>query len=229
MSDDSTVTEVAEVSFESLKLRPGMHLQIRHAAQKSPHGEVQLIGAVRGQSIMVALKGDNGVKTGLEAGKDYVIRGFSGQHDFSFSSHVTQIFKAPFPYAMLVYPGTVEARVVRKAIRIKTSLPATVSPQGKNMPLPVTLADLSVAGAMLDSSARLGNPGEVVNLSFSVDFENNKIELALAATIRYANQSDSGSGFSIGVEFKDVTQNDKLVLHYVAQSYATDDSGVVIS
>lgn len=229
MSDDSTAAEVSQVSFESLKLRPGASLQIQHTDNGSPNGEVQLLAAVKGQNVMVAMKGESGVKTGLEAGKDYIIRGFSGQHDFSFSSHVTQIFKAPFPYAMLAYPGAVEARVVRKAIRAKTSLPATVSPHGKNLPLAVTLADLSVAGAMLDSSAPLGNPGELVNLAFAVDFEKSKIDLALLATIRYVNKSDVGSGYSIGVEFKDISQNDKLVLHYVAQSYAANASNVVVS
>lgn len=227
MSDDST-TEVSQVSFESLKLRPGSSLKIQHTAQGSANGEVQLLAAVKGQNVMVALKSESGVKTGLEAGKDYIIRGFSGQYDFSFSSHVTQIFKAPFPYAMLAYPGTVEARVVRKAVRTKTSLPATASPHGKNMPLAVTLADLSVAGAMLDSSAPLGAPGDLINLACAVDFEKSKIDLALLATIRYVNKSDGGSGYSIGVEFKDVSQNDKLVLHYVAQSYAANENNIVI-
>lgn len=228
MPDDSALTEVSQVSFESLKLRPGSTLKIQHTAHGSPDGEVQLLGAVREKSVMVALKGDNGIKTGLEVGKDYLLRGFSGQHDFSFSSHVTQVFSAPFPYAMLAYPGTVEARMVRKTVRTKTSLPGTVSPVGKNMPLDITLADVSMEGAMLNSTAPLGNAGEQVNLSFTVDFEKNKIDLALLATIRYVNKID-GSGYSIGTEFKDLTQNDKLVLHYVAQSYATENSGSVVS
>lgn len=229
MSDDSTSAEISQISFESLKLRPGATLKIQHTAQGAPQGEVQLLAAIKGQNVMVALKGESGVKTGLEAGKDYIIRGFSGQHDFSFSSHVTQVFKAPFPYAMLAYPSSVEARVVRKTVRTKTSLPAMVSPHGKNMPLAVTLADVSIEGAMLDASARLGAPGEQVDLSFSVDFEKNKIDLALLATIRYVNESDVGGGYSIGVEFKDSSQSDKLVLHYIAQSYATEGNSAIIS
>lgn len=230
MSDDSTLAETSQVSFESLKLRPGSSLQIRHAAQNSPHGEVQLIGAVRGKSVMVALKGESGIKTGLEAGKDYVIHGFSGQHDFSFFAPVTQIFKAPFPYAMLAYPDMVEAKVVRKAVRARTAISATVSPHDKNMPIAVTLADLSVEGAMLNSPASLpGATGELLKLAFAVDFEKNKIDLALLAVIRHVHKSDSGNGYRIGVEFQDLGRNDKLVLHYVAQSYAADETNTVIS
>jgi c-di-GMP-binding flagellar brake protein YcgR len=229
MSDDATVTEVSEVSFESLKLRPGSSLKIHHSNHGSPNGEVQLLAAVKGQNVMVALKSEGGVQTGLEAGRDYVIRGFSGQYDFSFSSHVTQIFKAPFPYAMLAYPGTVEARTVRKSVRAKTALPATASPHGKDIALAVILADLSASGALLDSSATLGNPGELVKLAFAVDFENNKIDLALLAAIRHVHKSEVGSGYRVGIEFKDVSQNDKLVLHFVAQSYAARDNLVVTS
>ncbi len=225
MSDNST--DVSQVSFESLKLRPGSSLQIQQAAHNSPNSEVQLLAAVKGQSVMVALKGESGIQTGLEAGKDYILRGFSGQYDFSFSSHVTQVFKAPFPYAMLAYPGSVEARVVRKVVRAKTSLPAIASPLGKDVPLNVIVSDLSVAGAAIDSPAPLGNPGDTLNLSVAVEFENNKIELALLAQIRHVNKSDIGA-YSVGVEFEDITQNDKLVLHYVAQSYAANETNVVI-
>ncbi len=227
MSDGSA--EVSQVSFESLKLRPGSSLKIQHSALGAPSGEVQLLAAVKGQNVMVALKGESGVKTGLEAGKDYIIRGFSGQHDFSFSSHVTQLFTAPFPYAMLSYPGSVEARIVRKSMRAKTSLPATVSPHGKDLPLNVNVVDLSIGGAMIDAPAPLGNPGETVSLALEVEFEGNKIKLELHAQIRYVNKSDAATAYSIGLEFKDITQNDKLVLHYVAQAYAINDGNIVVS
>lgn len=228
MSADSSRAEVSLVSFESLKLRPGTALQIQHAKQNTALGEVQLLAAVRGQNVMVALKGDNGVHTGLEAGKDYVIRGFSGQHDFSFSSHVTQTFKAPFPYAMLAYPSSVEARAVRKVARTKTSLAATASPLDKDMPLNVTLADLSLAGAMIGAPSQLGAPGNKLRLKFTVDFEGNQIELSLAACIRYVKQADD-AGYNVGVEFENLNQNDKLALHYATQKNVSEGADIVIS
>lgn len=229
MSADSSHAGASQISFETLKLRPGSPLQIQHAKQGTPPGEVQLLAAVKGQNVMVALKGESGVQTGLEAGKDYIIRGFSGQFDFTFSSHVTQVFKAPFPYAMLAYPSSVEARIVRKEVRTKTALPAVASPHDKNMPVTVTLADLSMSGAMIDSPAPLGNAGDRIRLNVAVNFEKNKIELVLAGSIRYVNKSDIGGGFSIGVEFLDLTPNDKLILHYVAKTHSNDSANIVIS
>jgi hypothetical protein len=129
---------------------------------------------------------------------------------------------------MLTYPGSVQAKVVRKAVRAKTALPGIVSAQGKDLSLNVNVADLSVAGAMLDAPAPLGNPGEAVNLALEVEFEGNKIKLELRAQIRYANKSDGAGSYSIGIEFTDITQNDKLVLHYVAQAYAINDGNIVV-
>lgn len=229
MSVDSSRAEISQVSFESLRLRPGASLQIQHAKQDTPAGEVQLLAAVKGQNVMVALKGVNGVHTGLEAGKDYVIRGFSGQYDFTFSSHVTQVFKAPFPYAMLTYPSAVDAHNVRKEVRTPTVLPATASPHGTHAPLNVTLADISMAGAMIDSPSPIGTPGDRLKLDFAVNFDNNRIELSLPAHIRYINKSDVGGGFGIGVEFLDISQNDKLALHYLAQTYASNNANIALS
>lgn len=228
MAADTSRTEPSQVSFESLKLRPGSSLQIQHNGSAGPSGEVQLLAAVRGQSVMVALKGESGIKTGLEAGKSYTIRGFSGQYDFSFSSHVTQVFKAPFPYAMLAYPGSVEARIVRKEVRTKTSIPAVATAAGSSKPVSVTLVDLSMAGTMINTSTPLGNQGDRITVEVSVTFENSPIQLKLAGQIRYSKQLDDGVT-SVGLEFADISQQDKLVLHYVAQSFANDSANINIS
>lgn len=229
MPHDSTLEEVTTSSLDSLKLRPGSLLQIKHTPQSAPITEVKLLGVVREKGIMVGLKGESGVKTILEVGKDYIIRGFTGQHDFYFSSRVMQVFQEPIAYAILGYPGAVEASSIRKAIRAKISLPAVASLQGKNISLAVTLIDLNMGGAKLDSPVRLGPPDELLNLAFVIDFEKNKTDMALLSTIRYTVKAESGDGYSIGVEFKDLSRDDKLILHYVAsQEYMTAISSDVV-
>jgi hypothetical protein len=229
MTNDSALEEVAKNSLESLKLRPGSLMQIHHAAQSAPICEVKLLGVVRGKGVMIGLKGESGVKTKLETGKDYIIRGFTGQHDYSFSSRVTQIFQEPIAYAILGYPSEVEASAIRKAIRSKISVPATASLQDKNIPMAVTLIDLNMGGAKLDSPVRLGPPGELLNLAFAVDFEKNKMDMALLSTIRYTVKAETGDGYSIGVEFKDLNRDNKLILHYVAsQENMTGNRDVVL-
>jgi len=177
---------------------------------------------------MVGLKGDSAQQKGLFVNKEYKIRGFSGQHDFSFPVKVVQIFEEPIAYAVLSYPDAVQAKIVRKEIRRKVSLSAKAAPHGKNLSFDVTLSDLNMGGAKLDSALRIGTPGDLVNLTFVVDFEKSKMNMALLCTLRYTIKSESGEGYTIGVEFKDLTQNDKLVLHYIAsQESATEFSSEV--
>lgn len=230
MSSNPASAEVSQVSLESLKLRPGTTLQLYQQAQSTPVCEVKLLGVVRGRSVMVGFKGDGGAKNAPVAGKEYVIRGFSGQHDFSFSSQAIQVFTTPVTYAMLAYPGTVGAREVRKMIRTKVSLRATASLHGKNIPHEVTLVDVNVAGAKMATLARIGPPGELVNLAFAVEIDKNKVDMELLSTIRYTTKSDSGGeGYSIGVEFKDLTRDNQLVLHYLAsQGHESESSDVVL-
>ena len=216
MSNDANVTVTSQVSLESLKLRPGTMMQVRQDVNGAPICEVQLLGVIRGKSVMVGFKADSRSKATLHEGKNYLLRGFSGQEDFSFTAQAQQVFKSPVAYATLVYPAMVDVKVIRKAMRSKVSLRAKASLQGKNIPHEVTLIDVSIAGAKIDSLARIGPPGELINLTFAVEIEKNKVDLDLLSTIRYTTQSERGEGYSIGVEFHELSRDNQLVLHYLA-------------
>ena len=116
------------------------------------------------------------------------------------------------------YPETVEARQVRGALRVRASLPVTVwSNKGTN-PVAATFMDLSVAGALVNSPTPLGVAGDSVNLTFSIDFEDEKLELVIPATICRSLKSNSEDGFLTGVLFKNISRNDKLALYYFVMS-----------
>jgi len=217
MSSNSTHAEISKINLKALKLRPGMALQIQRSLPGAPNNEAQFLAAIEGKGIMVGPHGAVGGKIGMQPGEDYLVRGFTGQYDFSFASNVIQIYEKPFAYALLSYPGDVEARMVRSAMRMKTSLPATVSLPGGSSFIAVSLVDVSVAGAMIKSPTSLGIVGDQLNLSFSMDFEKNKVNLVLLSAICHSNKSEPGDGFNVGLIFKGTTQNDKLVLHYITQ------------
>lgn len=215
MSNESTLAAVTDVSLKSLKLRPGMSLQVQRAGQDASR-EAQFLAAIDGKGVMVGPHTTAGA-TGMKAGEDYVVRGFTGQYDFSFSGRVIQTFEEPFTYALLAYPSAVKGRLVRRAMRMKTSVPALATPE--NTPAAaVTLIDVSVAGAMIKSPAQLGAVGSSMTLAFSVDVDKTSANVSLAGSICHSNRCDSGEGYNIGLAFKSVAANDKLVLHYLVQS-----------
>lgn len=217
MSNDSA--QNAGVSFTSLRLRPGTILHIQNDAIGAPLTEIHFLGSIADKIIMVTQKIDSNNKTLLSMGNDYILHGFSGQYDFSFTTQVTGLHQAPFPYATLAYPTSVHAKLVRKLARVKTALPASVTSLSADTVADVTLADLTVAGALMDSVSAIGRVDEMVHIAFTVDLGNERKELAVLARVRHVHPTASGS-YHIGVEFKDLSQNDKLALHYIVHEWA---------
>lgn len=220
MPGDSTSTNTLEVTLKSLRLRPGMLLQIQPMRGGAAAVEAQFLAALPGKGIMVA---PHNIDYEIVASADYGVKGFTGQHDFEFATRVLQTFTDPFPYALLCYPEKVDARVVRQAMRMNAQLPATATPNGKDA-VAVKLIDLSVAGALIRSAEPLGTIGDQLGLGFSLLVENNMIDLQLVAQIAHSSEADDG--FRVGLMFKNVSRNDTLALHCFALSSAAESAAI---
>lgn len=218
MPNDTHQAPVTEVALRSLKLRPGVSLQTQGVTPGSPRLEAQFLAAIEGKGVMVGPHGGSpGAKSPLKAGDEYTVQGFTGQHDFSFKAQVIQTFEVPFVYALLVYPKVVQARLVRRSLRMKTSLPAKVSSPGGGA-VSATLIDVSPFGAMVHVPTAVGAIGDQVNLAVGVDFEGEQVSLEIPAALCHSHKAEAGDGVHVGMSFKTVSQRDKLILHYLAQS-----------
>jgi PilZ domain len=218
MPNDTNHAPVTDVGLRSLKLRPGVALQTQGVAPGSPKLEAQFLAAIEGKGVMVGPQAASSGKSLLKAGDEYTVQGFTGQHDFSFKAQVIQTFDVPFVYALLVYPKVVQARMVRRSMRMKTSLPATVSLPGGSRVVSAMLIDVSPFGAMVHAPGIVGVIGDLVNLAVGVDFEGELVNLAIPAVLCHSHQADAGDGVHVGLSFKTVSQRDRLILHYLAQS-----------
>jgi hypothetical protein len=221
-SEDPSNTDVSRMPLKALGLRTGMALQTRRLVEGASKKESQFFGAIEGKGVMVGPMGPDGVSTELDDGEICVVRGFTGQYEFSFLSKVLQTFQKPFAYALLAYPAQVDARKVRQSMRTKTSWPATVRLASKDGPpegeaLPATLVDISMHGAMVKADSGLSVVGETVHLTLNVTFDDALVELNLNATICHNNRSLVDVAYYIGLVFRNLTQHDKLVLNYATQ------------
>ncbi|MDO9199720.1 PilZ domain-containing protein [Rhodoferax sp.] len=223
MNDIINPSGVSTLPLRALRLRPGMALQTKRIVEGASKKESQFLAAIEGKGVMVGPVGPDGAKTGLEEGEICIVRGFTGQHEFSFLTKVLQTFEKPFPYALLQYPKHADARLVRQSMRIKTSMPAVLSMRNGSGPdeapaQDVTLIDISTAGAMIRSVSSLAAVGMAVTLSFAVDFEGAPVELVLSGTVCHNNATSGQDGYFTGLAFNALTQHDKLVLHYMTES-----------
>lgn len=214
---------VEKLPLRALGLRTGMALQTRRLVEGASKKEAQYFGAIAGKGVMVGPMGSDGVKTELEEGEVCVVRGFTGQYEFSFLSKVLQTFEKPFAYALLAYPAHVDARMVRQSMRTKVSWPTTVEIPDKDNPsnpktVEATLVDVSMQGAMIKADSPLAAVGESVKLFMTVTIDGTQENLSVVGTICHNNKAANEDFYFIGMAFKNTTQHDKLVLHYVTQT-----------
>ena len=215
MASKPTVPEFSQVSLKSLKLRAGMFLQTQRMEKNSPNYEAQYLGAIDDKCLMVVPVGTFSIKTGMKAGDNFVIRGFTGQYDFYFTARVIQAFDFTFrepayAYAVLSYPDSVDARKVRNSIRIKTSLPATVTGIANRIAQPVTLLDLSADGSLARSLEPLGGVGELVSLEFSMGPDEQLSYVVAVARICHVQMGDDG--YLSGMLFENISAADRLMI-----------------
>ena len=218
---DQTAQDVNRLPLRSLGLKPGMALQTRRLAEGATKKESQYFGAIEGKGVMVGPLGPEGTSTELEAGEVCVVRGFTGQYEYSFLSKVLQTFEKPFAYALLAYPALVDARLVRQSMRTRCSWPtvlAVPAADGGLQRTMVTLVDLSVFGAMIKAPTALVTMGSSIQLTLSVQVEADPLDLQLSASVCHSNRAPQDDGYFIGLAFKGLSAQDRLVLSYVTQS-----------
>jgi c-di-GMP-binding flagellar brake protein YcgR len=227
MSEEvETTAPVSRMPLKALGLRTGMALQTRRLVEGASKKESQFFGAIESKGVMVGPMGAEGVKTELEEGEICVVRGFTGQYEFSFLSKVLQTFQKPFAYALLAYPAQVDATLVRQSMRTKTSWPTTVQVPAKNgeaetSPLETTLVDISMQGAMIKTESALATVGDKVNLCIVVNFDGAPAPLNIVASICHNNRSMKDNFFYIGLAFTNLSQQDKLLLNFATQQPQT--------
>lgn len=207
--------DVVKVPLKQLNLRPGIALQVRRLVEGASKTEAQLLGAIEKRGIMVGPQGPEGEDTGLREGEVCIVRGFTGQHEFSFISKVLQTYVQPFVYALLAYPDTADARQVRQSMRTRTRWPVTLLIGGKTIPGHVI--DLSPQGAMVSTSEATAAVGQLISLTIAAVVENQATPLPLKAVVCHSHRAMSGEGHFTGMAFQGLSHQDKLVLHYLTK------------
>jgi len=207
-------------------LRPGLFLQIQRMGEGAAVEEAQFIAAIEGKGVMLTPTGKDSLKTEIIIGEEYLIQGFTGQTDFSFTAPALNVFKAPFAHVLFAYPASVHAKKVRKSMRMKTALPATLSPSGQNTPLEVSIVDLSDAGAMIVSPRSLGVIGSLFDLVLPIKFDDVDTNLNILTKLRHNNLADN-DGRKIGLSFENLSMEHKLLLNYFVGRITEENSFII--
>jgi hypothetical protein len=228
MADHLNSGELLEVGLKTLRLRPGIVLNIQKMREGTPVIEAQFIAAIEGKGVMLTPSGTDGHKMEISIGEEYLIQGFTAQTDFSFTAAVLNVFKAPFAHALFAYPATVKAKEVRKSMRSPTALPATIAACGQDNPIKVSVIDLGADGAMISSPSFLGGVGSLFDLVIPIDFDDVHTRLHIVAKLRHRTSTDNEGG-KIGLSFENLSSAHKLLLNHFLGRISQENSLVVES
>jgi c-di-GMP-binding flagellar brake protein YcgR len=209
--------------FESMNLLVGTRLQLfTHRHIKPVQHFSMLIGYVKDEYLLVKIPFENGAYMTLHDGEKVTVRVFSGTSICSFAATVTRSFLQPFFYAHLSFPSTIESTSLRTAMRAKVDLTAEVtrSVSGANSSvMPVSLSNLSVAGALIESRQELGSVGQMIDLAFTplAQHSDHEVRISTQATIRNislntASSAEEQDAYMYGVQFTDLSLTNLMIL-----------------
>jgi c-di-GMP-binding flagellar brake protein YcgR len=221
------------VEFQAMNLQVESRLQLLLQRGLTPVQHFStLIGYSKDEYLLIKMPIENGSPMLLREGEQVTIRVFSGMTVCSFDATVMRVFYHPFFYAHLTFPKVIQGASLRRAMRIKVDMPAEVKKTGPDGNLPgvaVSLGNLSVTGAQVDSDQALGEKGGVLHLSFAIttQFDDHEVRIDTGATIQNVQHRPAAGGqpekYVYGVQFDDLDATHKIMLQNLIYQALIED------
>ncbi len=197
--------------MEDLSINVGMSLNMQLLLGESTRRhDVQVIGYMKGDSVLVTMPTENGVLARIAPKDEYIVRYFKGRNIFAFKTKILYIATTPFNYIHIDYPKKLEKVEVRQAERIQISIKAQILVHGQTHWSEIR--DISAGGAQVIVNSEIGNKGDKIEIFFDLKIGDIEREIHLMASIHNAHESmDKNKGkpeYRYGVEFLDPTELD---------------------
>ena len=174
----------------------------------------RIIGHAPGKSLIVTAPTVNGKMPLLRENQRFVIRMLQDSKVFGFESELLKFYSAPYPHVHLSHPTEVESIVVRGSRRVDTEQVVSVK-DTHDKDVKAGMLNTSATGALLQSKTQLGELNERVKISAEFNICGIQKYLRISAIIRNISSPDENQSndFRHGVEFADMTDDQKLVVH----------------
>ena len=211
--DESEDVDSRDVAFSSIRLVPGIALQVSPLDNQKDRLNSKLIGVYEGKSLIITTPQAAGTVVPVRDGQKFLLRTFFGNSIFVFVASVLKSNLTPYPYVHLNYPANAKAKTVRRATRVSTTLIATANNLNSeiNQNCSCRIIDLSTNGAMLVARHPIAAMGDRLMLNFRLRSEAGEHYISANGTVRTANPAD-GEGVRYGLEFAELEQGQLLVV-----------------
>lgn len=212
------------VEFMDLKLVPGQVMQLEFEGYTDDRDKATLIGYRRNGSLIVSTPVINGVVANVKNGETVTIRFFSGKISSAcaFKTEVISVTKSPYPHMHLKIPESVLIGEVRKSVRADVEVITKVEYFSGAEPKVTSakIVDLSMNGArMLGRTFDFEADSDVL-LDFKIEVTEIELDLKIKARVRSVTEIEQG--FSVGLQFEEISANDKIALQAFVLNHVKD-------
>ncbi|HEY3327283.1 MAG TPA: flagellar brake protein [Novimethylophilus sp.] len=219
--------------FDDLRLQVDHRLQIDPpAARPGEHFYTRLLGFLKGSSLIVRLPAAWNGTIPLAEGDTVLVRGFSGRIAYAFNCDVLKVRHLPYSYCHLSYPAEIQGAEIRKAVRVRVSIPARLSnlAPGSTSGQEATISDLSALGVQADCAIPLGEPGQHVAISFRFWLQPNDYEVNFNAggIIQSSHQADNAAGWCYGIRFQNMRSTEAILLQHLIYEQLMEKHAAII-
>ncbi|GJL76881.1 MAG: hypothetical protein NMNS02_29870 [Nitrosomonas sp.] len=208
-SNQNTVSN-NQFTFKDMRLKIGDQLQIKLSPQTTgirysvdnEYCVTNLIGYYQDRSLLVSIPHSaHTAECSMMENDKLAIYFFSGQTLFKFISYIDKIISLPYRYMHLSFPSQISGQTIRKSRRINVCLEATAN----NSDTPTIITDISTAGAKIETSSDIGQPGDLIDLTFTINLYEKETQLTVKAIIRSFNITHANEHpLCFGVEFTEL-------------------------
>ncbi|WP_127559003.1 flagellar brake protein [Saccharospirillum alexandrii] len=204
--------ETKTATFESLQLLPGQPLQLEIDGYTTERDRSILVGYRPGKSVIVTTPLAHGHPISVKLDTNLNVRLFANKINgaCAFRTHVIHVSVSPFPHLHLAMPNQLFLGEVRKAVRAKVSVHATLVYQGERNNSEII--DLSTDGGRLRARVQAIDPGEVITLITKLNLGSVEKVMRLQGIVRsFVLDGDKGTS-TIGLQWQKLEENDAIAL-----------------
>ncbi|MBV1877109.1 MAG: flagellar brake protein [Pseudomonadales bacterium] len=216
-----------EAGLNHIQLKFGEVLQVQFV-NDGERFHVRLIGYLENRSIIVTVPVKNRHLVSVRTGLEINVRMMVGGRACAFTTNISHLYRSPYPHMHLDYPDALITSFVRKAVRVETRIDGTVvnlviGDRGKETAC--FLLDISVTGAHLVTSLRIGKSNDEIELSLVLDIMGIQRILRIKARLLgrlKVKQPTEKREVHYGVEFLPLPQDNLIELYaFVYSKLAT--------
>ncbi|MEY8248568.1 MAG: flagellar brake protein [Bermanella sp.] len=212
------------VDFMGLKLVPGQVFQLEFEGYTSDRDRSILIGYRRNASLIVTTPLINGVLANVKNGESVNVRFFANRLSCAcaFKTRVIYASKSPYPHIHFEVPEAVMTGEVRESVRASVEVVTNVEYRvaGNTKVTSAKIIDLSIHGAGVVGKTFEFKAGDTVSLIFTIDIADLAYQIKVKSRVRSMQKIEKG--LSVGLQFEDVPDSEKIALQAFVLSKVND-------